>query len=171
MKTAAVLICLLLSGCFSADLSNKKAFADVIGKKLTIQRPSIISPGSVMKSATWGGKLAVLALDEVPDNFNALVAQGLLQDAVVVPVGTELRVERIERRNLVDAGVEILAFGMIRNPKTGKMEAFVHELTRDLGNTIGRAPWEDSTVPKLRDAKMNGIRDFDYGAPIDEKKD
>lgn len=160
-------VCLFLGGCLSADLTHRSAFKDVVEKTLTIQRPSLITPGTELKSVAFGGRIELFILTEVPENYEQRVAEGLRSNSVLVPIGTELRLERIERRNLIDAGVEILAFGVIRNPESGAMEPFVHELTRGLGSTLGRAPWEDSSVPERRKAIMNGIRDFRIGPAVE----
>ncbi len=170
MKKVVVLACLMLGGCLSVDITHREAFADIVGKTLTIQRPSVISPGSVMKSVMFGGSLDLFILRERTDDYDQSVAKGWEKDSILIPAGSELRVERIERRNLIDAGVEILVFGVIRNPKSGKFEPFAHALTRGLGSTIGRAPWEDSSVPEVRGAQMEGIRDFKIGSATDEKK-
>lgn len=124
-----------------------------------------------MKDVFWGGELSVLVLQEMPKDFEARVAKGWEKDSVVVPVGTEVRLERFERRNLIDHGVEVLAFGQIRHPQTGKMEPFTFWITDDGGNVTVRAPWEDSTVPDFRSTEMTGIRDFGIGAPVNAKKD
>ena len=63
-----------------------------------------------------------------------------------------MRIKRIERRNLIDSGIEILAFGTLRRPDTGEEIEFIYELTADLGRQIRRAPWEDESVPTLRPA-------------------
>lgn len=154
----------------TVDITHREAFADVIGKTLTVQRPSLISPGHLAKSVAFGGSLDVLILRERPEDYDERVAKGWERDSILIPVGTELRVEKIERRNLIDAGVEILAFGVVRNPKSGKLEPFAHELTRGLGSTIGRAPWENSSVPEIREAEMKGIRDFEIGPATDKRK-
>jgi hypothetical protein len=158
MKKTLVLISLLLSGCFSVDLSSRAEFADVVGKKLVTQCASMVTPGSVMKSVGSGGDLELLILTEDIDQR--------VRQSVMVPVGTELRVDKIERRNSIDHGVEVLAFGIIRHPDTGKMEPFAYKLTRNGGGAIVHAPWEGDNVPELRKAELGGIRDFKIGPPM-----
>lgn len=145
MKAASILLlCLFtLTGCQSSDVSRSKEFRPHLAGGFKTQRVSYAYKSEQMKSVMFGGWVEVWRLT---DNRPSM-------PAVMIPVGTPVKITRVERRNLVDHGIEILAFGVVRMPDTGIETEFVYELTAGLGERIRRAPWQDQSVPEFRSAE------------------
>jgi len=93
-----------------------------------------------MRSILWDGWTEIWRIEDKPPSM----------PAVKIPVGTPVRITRIERRNLIDHGTEILAFGVIRMPTTGLETEFIYELTVSLGDQIRRPPWQDLSMQERR---------------------
>lgn len=138
----ALLTLLLLAGCLSSNLLEQDAFKAYVNRDLTIQRQTAYLYRREYMTNVWYGRwVEVYTIGETA-RMDA--------PSIALPVGTPLRIKRIERRSLIDAGIEIIAFGTLRRPDTGEEVQFIYELTAGLGSELRRAPWEDESTPALR---------------------
>ena len=139
-----LLLCVLtLTGCLSSDISRSQEFRSHLVGGLKTQRVCYAYKSEHMKSVMFGGWVEVWRITDDRPSI----------PAVIIPVGTPVRITRIERRNLIDHGTEIVAFGVVRIPNTGTETEFLYELTVGLGERIRRAPWQDQSVPEFRSAQ------------------
>lgn len=109
-----------------------------------MQRIAYLYESTEMKSVMWGGEKKVWRMvDE--DEYSRNLAM------IMILPGTPVRITRIERQNLIDSGTLIAAHGFVRKPGRDTETEFVYELTVKLGYQIRRAPWEDNSIPAIRD--------------------
>jgi hypothetical protein len=143
MKLNVILVvCLLgLMGCLSSRATRFGEFGGHFGNGLKTQRPAVLQKGEYMKSILFGGWVETHYLRDEPNN----------PTYEAIPIGTAVKISKIERRNLIDHGTEVLAFGVLTWPDGKRTIKFIYELTDGLGDQIRRAPWEDDSVPVLRD--------------------
>lgn len=128
-----VLVLLTLTACLSSDVSRSSAFRAHRAKDLKTQRITFIYPDEYMKSILWGGWVPIYYMED---------SAGGRENVISIPIGTPVRIRKIERRNLIDHGVETLAFGVLRRPDTGVEVEFIFDLSSDMGRTVPKAPWE-----------------------------
>lgn len=135
-NTLVILLGFIVSGCLQMDVTRNRTFSHHASSEQSTRVPCIIRDSAYMKSIWWGGWVNVsrLAYDDNP--YSPATPRQF------VPVGTKLKIRKIEKRNLVDHGIEVLAFGTLYDFPKNRNTDFIFEFTEGGSSGFRKAPWE-----------------------------
>jgi len=134
-STPILAIALILSGCLQYPVTSESEFRHHTQGDQRIQVDCIIRDGKYVDNIIWGSQQPAVFLDYENPSFPVPSSRH-------VPIGTEIKILKIEKRNLVDHGTEILAFGVLKRFPNETDTPIVFELTEGLGGSLRLAPWE-----------------------------